>query len=112
MTIVKPPNLSRHRASPGATATASVRRVAIPGINVLRELRQTLARGGLPPLDKRTPEDCARIASFRTILALLRLLDEFTRRVEAGEYCRLVEVERDSQPGRLLVEIQIEAQPR
>lgn len=99
-----PPNSTR-RAKP-----LVVRSIALPEIKALRELRHALARGGLPPFDKRTPEDWARIAAFRTIFELLRLLDEYKRRTERGERCRLVEQERDRGPGRLVVEITLEVE--
>jgi len=108
---VKPPSFPRPRVASAPPTDPCVRRLAIPEINALRELRRALARGGIPPLDKRTPEDSARIGAFQTIGALLRLLDEYKRRVEDGQRCRLVEVERSPQPGRILIEIAIEAQP-
>lgn len=80
----------------------------IPEFKTLRELRRVLGRGGLPALDKRTPEDSARIASFRAIEELCRVLGEYKRRVENGERCRLVEREHGSEPGRLHVEFVIE----
>ncbi len=85
-----------------------VSRLAIPEIKALRELRVTLARGGLPAPDKRTPEDHARIAGFRVIEELLRLLDQFRHRVESGERCRIVEREHAREPGRLVIELSIE----
>jgi len=87
------------------------RRLAIPELKTLRELRRTLAYGGIPAADKRTPEDDARIAAFRAIEELLRLLDEYRRRVERGEHCRLVEREHPLEPGRLLLELAIEVRP-
>jgi len=107
---VKPPSFPRPRVSSAPPTVAGARHLAIPEIRELREARRALARGGIPPLDKRTPEDGARIAAFQTITALLRLLDEYKRRVEDGQHCRLVEVDRGLQPGRLLIEIAIEAQ--
>jgi hypothetical protein len=88
-----------------------VRHVAIPEIEAMRDLRRALARGGLSPIDTRTPEGCARVAAFYVIIDLLRLLDEFKRRVEAGESCRLVHVKRSHESGRLQIEIAIEPQP-
>ena len=92
---------------PGSTmrATASL---AMPELRALRELRRALARGGLPSMDRRTPEDHARIASFRAIEELLQLLDQYRRRVDGGERCRLVELEQAHAPGRLHLEIAIE----
>jgi hypothetical protein len=86
------------------------RRIAIPEIKTLRELRITLARGGLPAPDKRTPEDHARIAGFRVIEELLRLFQHFQHRVENGERCRVVEREHAREPGRLVIELSIEAE--
>ncbi len=83
--------------------------LAAPEFAVLRQLRGTLARGGLPA--RRTPEDHARIAAFRTVAELLVLLDEYRRRVESGDRCRLVEREHDHKPGRLLIEVAIEVEP-
>lgn len=85
-------------------------RLVIPELRHLQDVRAQLARGGLPPLDKRTPEDCARIAAFRTLVELLRLFGRFKQRIEAGERCRLVEIEHPQEPGRLLIEIRIEAE--
>jgi hypothetical protein len=62
-------------------------------------------------MDKRTPEDHARIASFRTLEELLSLLDQFRRRVANGERCRLVEREHRREPDRFIIEIAIEVQP-
>lgn len=114
---MKPPRSSRPSSQPRVAAAPPppprppVRHVAIPEIDTLRELRRALARGGLSAVDMRTPEDCARIASLYVILDLLRLLDEFKRRVEGGERCRLVVVERNAEAGRLAIRIAIEAQP-
>jgi hypothetical protein len=72
-----------------------VQHVAIPEIEAMRDLRRALARGGLSPINMRSPEGCARVAAFYVIVDLVRLLDEFKRRLEAGE--------------RLLIEIAIEA---
>jgi hypothetical protein len=91
--------------------TRPAHRLAIPEIKTLRELRRVLAHGGLPAPPKRTSVDCARIASFRTLEELCRLLDEFRRRVEAGERCRLVEREHGTESGRMLIEIAIEVAP-
>ena len=57
----------------------------------------------------RTPEDHARISAFRAIEDLLHLLDQYRGRVESGECCRLVEREHAREPGRLMIEIAIEA---
>jgi hypothetical protein len=79
----------------------------IPERYALRELRRALAPGGLPPRDRRTPEDHARIASFRAIADLLTLLDEYRRRIERGARCEMVEREHVREEGRFLVEIAI-----
>lgn len=93
------------RPSSPTRATASL---AMPELRALRELRRALARGGLPSMDRRTPEDHARIASFRALEELLQLLDQYRKRVEGGETCRLVEREQARAPGRLHLEIAIE----
>ena len=89
--------------APGARVS-----LAVPELTALRELRRLLARGGLPPAHQRTPEDHARIASFRALEELLNLLDHYRRRAENGERCRLVEREHGREAGRLLLEIEIE----
>lgn len=86
-----------------------VRRVAIPEIEALRELRRALACGGIPPLDKRTPSDCARIAAFYTVLDLVRLLEAFKSRFEGGERCRIVEVRRSHELRRFAIEFAIDS---
>lgn len=43
------------------------RPLALPEIRELRQLRRALAFGGLPPAGRRSPEDCARISSFRVL---------------------------------------------
>jgi len=111
----RPPTLGRGdrkdcSAKPSTTG-AHWRRMVIPEFETLRKLRDALARGGLRALGERTPEDHARIAEFETIASLLRFLEEFKRRVEAGERCRLLQVKRRHDPGRLSIEIAIEAQP-
>jgi hypothetical protein len=86
------------------------RPLALPEIQRMREVRRALAFGGLTPAARRTPEDNARIASFRTLEELLPFLDEYRRRIESGQRCRLVEREHTREPGRLLVEWVIEVQ--
>jgi len=85
-----------------------MRRIAIPEIETLRKLRDVLARGRLRAETERTPEDHARIATFELIAALMRVLDEFKRRVEGGERCRLVRVKCSHERGRLSIELAIE----
>jgi hypothetical protein len=97
-------------AAKPAPPRAPVRVLALPELRALREVRKALAYGGLPPAHLRTPEDCARISSFRVIEELLRVLDVYRRRVESGEKCRLVETEHRREPGRLLVELVIEVE--
>jgi len=83
----------------------------LPEHKALRELRIALSRGDLPRPARRTAADWARIAAFNTIAELLRLLDEFKRRIEGGERCRLVEIKRPQEPGQLRIEIMIETIP-
>ena len=93
------------------SAGEPVRRLAIPEIKALRELRHVFARGGLPAPDRRTPEDHARIAAFRMLEELLRFFEQFRHRVENGERCRIVEREHPREAGRLIIELAIEVQP-
>ncbi|MFT3764713.1 MAG: hypothetical protein QM820_04230 [Minicystis sp.] len=83
-------------------------RLTLPELRALRALRRDLARGGLPPLSARTPEDHARIAAFRMLEELMSLLDQYRRRIESGERCRLAEREHGREAGRLLIELSIE----
>jgi hypothetical protein len=85
-----------------------VRVFAIPELRALQNLRAALAIGGIPPVDKRTPEDGARLALFRLLEEALLLLRHFKGRIEAGERCRLVEREHPHESGRLVVELVIE----
>jgi hypothetical protein len=55
---------------PALPTDADAPHLAIPEIDALRELRRALARGGIPPLGKRTPEDSARVAAFYAVLML------------------------------------------
>jgi hypothetical protein len=93
-----------------AQLRAPIRVLALPELKSLRELRKALAWGGLPPAHLRTPEDCARIGAFRVVGELLRVFDEYRRRVEGGEKCQLVEREHRHEPGRFLVELAIEVE--
>ena len=95
--------------APAVRAPASP--LAAPEFTTLRDLRRALARGGLRSPSQRTPEDHARIAAFRTLEELMRLLDEYRRCVEGGQRCRLVEREHPREPGRLLLEVVIEVEP-
>ena len=83
----------------------------LPELKALRELRFTLARGGLAQSVSRTAEGWARFTAFTTIAALLRFLNEFQRRIENSECCRIVEVEHPPQVGRLHIEFIIETMP-
>jgi hypothetical protein len=85
--------------------------LVIPELRTLRELRRSLARGGLPAASQRTPEDWARLAAHRSIAELCRIIDEYRRRVESGERVRLVEHELPTEPGRMRVELVIEVVP-
>jgi hypothetical protein len=64
-------------------------------------------RGGLPPKDRRLPEDEARIAAFCVLQELVHILDQFRRSVEQGEHCRLVVSEHGRQIGRIAIEVTI-----
>jgi hypothetical protein len=97
-----PPSSGRREPGP-------VRFFTIPELRLLQELREALARGGMPPPDKRTPEDSARIGAFRTVAELLHLFGRLKRRIEGGERCRLVEREHAREPGRLVIELVIES---
>ncbi len=83
--------------------------LAAPEFTTLRDLRRIFSKGGLPA--ERTPEAHARIASFCVLGELLRLLDEYRRRIRAGQRCRLVVREQPSEPGRLLLDVVIEERP-
>jgi len=89
-------------------AVKTLPQLALPQVRELRELRRAFAHGGLPPGHRRGPEAHARIASFRTLEELLVLLDEYRRRVERGERCRIVEREHVREAGRFIVELVIE----
>lgn len=107
---MRPPRPRPSRVPPPRPEPAR-RQFAIPEGKTLRELRHVLARGGIPSLDKRTPEADARIVAFRTVQELLRFFEQCRRRVEAGESCHLVEREHPYEPGRLLIEFAIEVRP-
>ena len=84
------------------------RHVAIPELRVLQELRYVLARGGQPPLEARSAEDCMRIATFQVVSKLLDVFRRYKAAVEGGERCRLVERERVQDAGRVVIELIIE----
>jgi len=69
------------------------------------------AFGGLTPVRRRTPEDCARIASFRVLEEPLHLLDQLRRRIEQGEHVILLERDHVREKGRLVIELVIEGNP-
>lgn len=78
------------------------------GFRALRELRSAFGRGGLPPRDRRTPEDEARIVAFFVLAELTHILDQFRRAIEQGERRRLVVREHGRQLGKVVIEITIE----
>jgi hypothetical protein len=78
-----------------------------PEFETLRTLRRSFARGGLPPVAERSPEDDARIATFSTLAELLRVLREFRDRVARGEAVRLEVRELITEPSRMRVELVI-----
>jgi hypothetical protein len=82
------------------------RPLALPDIKALRELRRALSYGGLTPGARRSPEDHARITTFRVLSEMLFFLDNYRRRVEAGEALRLVEVDHQRTHGRLVIEFE------
>jgi hypothetical protein len=82
--------------------------LVVPEYRAMCELRTALSRGVLPRWDRRAAHDWARLAAFHAIAELLRILDEFKRRIERGERCRLVHREKPQEPGRMQIEIVIE----
>ena len=85
-----------------------MRHLAIPELRALQDIRYVLARGGKPPVDERTPEDCARISAFVVLALLPRILLRFKQKIEAGERCRLVDREHVGEPDRVVIELVIE----
>ena len=75
---------------------------------MLRELRTEFGRGGLPPRERRTPEDEARIAAAFTLQELSHILDQFRRAIEEGKPRRLAVREHGRQLGKVVIEITIE----
>jgi hypothetical protein len=69
---------------------ASSNPIASELFGTLRELRRAFGRGGIPPMERRTPEDEVRIASFCALQEFVHILDQFRRSIEKGEYCHLV----------------------
>jgi hypothetical protein len=86
--------------------------LAAPEFETLRDLRRRFARGGLPPVATRSPEDDARIAVFSTLVELLRVLREFRDRVARGEAVRLQVCEQPTEPGRMRIELVIRPSER
>ena len=82
--------------------------LAAESFRALRELRTEFGRGGLPPLDRRTPEDDARIVAFFVLNETTHIFDQFRRAVEQGKRCRLVVNEHGRQLGKVVIEITIE----
>jgi hypothetical protein len=97
-----------HSAASSADISSSSRPrlLAAREFATLRDLRQVFARGGLR--SERTPHHDVRLASFRVVVELLRLLEEFRRRIEEGERCRIVEREHARRPGQFVLEFMIE----
>lgn len=86
-------------------------RVTFPELSALREVRRDLARGGLPPVERRTPEEHARIAAYRAVEELLHFIERYRRRVERGEQVRIAEREHPREPGKMTIELTIEVDP-
>jgi hypothetical protein len=57
--------------------------------------------------DGSAPEDSARRATHVIISEVLRFLGELKRRIERGERCRIVEVERAFEAGMLSLKFSI-----
>ena len=93
---------------PGSGARAVPNPLASEHFRMLRELRFELGRDGLPPDDRRTPADDARISAFFLLQELNHILDQFRRAVEEGKPSRLVVREHGRQLGRVVIEIAIE----
>ena len=82
--------------------------LASESFRALRELRTEFGRGGLPPRERRTPEDDARIAAYFVLRETTHILDQFRRAVEEGRPGRLVVSEHGRQLGKVVIEITIE----
>lgn len=74
----------------------------------LRLLRRLVGVGGLPPRDKRTAGDEARIAAFRAVQDLVQILEDFGRLIMNGERVRLNVREHGRETRRVVIEIVIE----
>lgn len=75
----------------------------IPEYRTLRLLREMTGIHG----DGSTPEDSARRATHAVICEVLRFMGELKRRIERGERCRVIEVERAIEAGMLSVKLKI-----
>jgi hypothetical protein len=100
--------------SPCASAPPSSRRAGLlfaPAFKALRDLRQELGKGRIPPVATRAPDESARLAAFHVLNELGHLLDQFRLRIQGGEQCHLVVKEHVHEPGRVVIEIAIEVRP-
>lgn len=80
--------------------------------NDLRLLVRLVGVGGLPPRDRRTPADEARIAVFYALQELIHLLEIFGRLTTNGERVRLNVREHGREPHRVVIELWIEDETR
>lgn len=78
-----------------------------PLFSTLRRIHRALSRGGMRPLSRRTPEDEVRIAAFRALQQLLRILDAFRKACVRGRPVHLVVNETGMSPRRVLMTIAI-----
>jgi hypothetical protein len=81
----------------------TLRTFHIPELRTLRQLREMTGIHG----DGSTPEDSARRATHLITCEVLRFLGELKRRIERGERCRVVEVERAFEAGMLSFKFKI-----
>jgi hypothetical protein len=82
----------------------------VPWINASRfvALRALIHRFGVGPLrSDAPPEEQANVVCFRVLVEVVKLLEEFVRRLAAGERVRLVEREHPPERGRLVLEIAV-----
>ena len=93
---------------PPGSGTRACNPLAGESFRALRDLRIDFGRGGLPPRDRRTPEENARIAAYRVLYELTHILDQYRRAVEEGRACRLAVSEHGRQLGKVVIEIAIE----
>jgi hypothetical protein len=59
-------------------------------------------------MDRRTPEDEARLAAFFALQELTHILDQYRRALEDGKPRRLAVREHGRQLGKVVIEIAIE----